>query len=80
MKRGGIRTNRKYVIADNGARLIKYEIQGRKNKLWIPIVETDSKTKKQTPMIYDNLKEAEDKVKEIAKQIRGRNNANKIKK
>jgi len=72
MKRGGVKTNRKYITAENGARLIKFEILGRKNKLWIPVVETDPKTKKQTPMIYDTLKEAEDKVKEIAKQIRGK--------
>ena len=70
MKRGGVRTNRKYVTNDNGSRTIKYEIQGRKGKLWIPVVETDKITKKQTPMIYDTLKEAENKVKEIAKSIR----------
>lgn len=70
MKRGGVRTHRKYTTLENGMRQIKYEIQGRKNGNWIPVVETDSKTKKQTPMIYDTLKEAENKVKEIAKSIR----------
>ena len=70
MKRGGVRTNRKYVTNDNGSKIIRYEIQGRKGKLWFPVVETDKKTKKQTPMIYDTLKEAETRVKEIAKSIR----------
>ena len=70
MKRGGVRTNRKYITEEDGTRKIKYEIQGRKGSLWIPVVETDKTTKKQTPMIYDTLKEAEDKVKEIAKAIR----------
>jgi hypothetical protein len=78
MKRGGVRTNRKYVTDDEGKRSIKFEIQGRKNSTWIPVVETNNHTKKQTPMIYDTLKEAETKVKEIAKSIRGRN-AQKIK-
>ena len=70
MKRGGIRTNRKYITEEDGTKKIKYEIQGRKGKLWIPVVETDKTTKKQTPMIYNTLKEAEAKVKEIAKSIR----------
>jgi len=70
MKRGGVRTNRKYITNEDGTRSIKYEVQGRKGKLWIPVVETNKTTKKQTPMIYDTLKEAEEKVKEIAKSIR----------
>lgn len=72
MKRGGVKTNRKYITKEDGTRIIKYEIQGRKGQLWIPVVETNPETKKQVPMIYDTLKEAEDKVKEIAKSIRGR--------
>jgi len=72
MKRGGIRTAKKYITLDNGARQIKYEIQGRKDKLWIPVVETNKKTKKQTPMIYNTLAEAETELLKIAKQIRGR--------
>ena len=72
MKRGGIRTNRKYMTNEDGTKSIKYEIQGRKNGTWIPVVETDNHTKKQTPMIYDNLKEAETKLKEIARSIRGK--------
>ena len=72
MKRGGIRTVKKYITLDNGARQIKYEIQGRKDKLWIPVVETNKKTKKQTPMIYNTLAEAETELLKIAKQIRGR--------
>ena len=47
MKRGGIRTNRKYITEEDGTRKIKFEIQGRKGKLWIPVVETDKTTKKQ---------------------------------
>lgn len=71
MKRGGVRTNRKYVTDDDGKRLIKYEIQGRRKGIWIPVVETDKITKKQVPMVYDTLKEAEKKVKEIARSIKG---------
>jgi len=71
MKRGGIRTNRKYVT-ENGSKKIKYEIQGRKGNIWIPVVETDSVTKQQIPMIYDTLKEAEKKLIEIHKQVIGR--------
>jgi hypothetical protein len=70
MKRGGIRTARKYVIEDEEKR-IKFEIQGKKNGTWIPVVEKDSKTGVQIPMIYDTIKEAETKLKEIVRQIRG---------
>lgn len=72
MKRGGIRTNRKYTIDENGNRKIQFEIQGRKNGTWIPVVETDAKTKMQKPMIYDTIIEAEKKLKEIVKSIRGK--------
>jgi hypothetical protein len=72
MKRGGVRTNRRYDTGVNGKRMIKYEIQGRKNGVWIPVVETDHKTKVQKPMIYDTLKEAENKLKEIVKSIKGK--------
>jgi hypothetical protein len=70
MKRGGIRTNRKYVTEEDGSKKIKYEIQGRKKGTWIPVVETEETTKAQIPMIYDTLKEAETKLKEIVRQIR----------
>ena len=72
MKRGGIRTNRKYTTDENGKHIIQYEIQGRKNKIWMPIVVTNKKTKKQEPMIYDTLGEAEIELLKIAKQIRGK--------
>lgn len=72
MKRGGIRTHRRYDVGVDGKRVIKYEIQGRKNGLWIPVVESDPETKVQKPMIYDTIKEAEDKLKEIVKSIRGK--------
>lgn len=72
MKRGGIRTNRKYVTNYDGSKSINYEIQGRKNGTWIPVVETNNHTKKQVPMIYDTLKEAETRLKEIARSIRGK--------
>jgi hypothetical protein len=78
MKRGGVRTSRKYVTDEQGNRLIKFEIQGRRRGTWIPVVETNNSTKAQTPMIYNTLKEAEIKLKEIAKSIRGEN-AKKIK-
>jgi len=71
MKRGGIRTHRKY-IEEDGERKIKFEIQGRKGQAWFPVVETDQETKQKIPMVYDNLKEAEAKLKEIVKQVRGR--------
>ncbi len=70
MKRGGIRTNKKYVTED-GEKKIKFEIQGKKNGTWIPVVERDNKTGIQTPMIYNTIKEAETKLKEIVRQIRG---------
>jgi hypothetical protein len=70
MKRGGIRTNKKYVTEKDGSKKIKYEIQGRRKGTWIPIVETEETTKAQIPMIYDTLKEAETKLKEIVRQIR----------
>ena len=72
MKRGGVRTSRKYTTDEDGKRLIKYEIQGRRRGVWIPVVETDQVTKKQIPMVYDTLKEAEKKVKKIARSIRGK--------
>jgi diaminopimelate epimerase len=70
MKRGGIRTNRKYVTEEDGTKKIKYEIQGKKNKLWFPIVETIDKV--QVPMIYDTIQEAEKQLKVIVKQVRGK--------
>ena len=70
MKRGGIRTNRKYVTEEDGTKKIKYELQGRKGKLWIPVVETIDKV--QVPMIYDTIQEAEKQLKTIVKQIRGK--------
>ena len=73
MKRGGIRTSRKYVTDDEGNKSIKYEIQGRRRGTWIPVVETDNHTKKQVPMVYDTLNEAETQLKKIARSIRGKN-------
>jgi hypothetical protein len=70
MKRGSIRTVKKYVEVD-GERKIKYAIQGRKNGIWIPIVEK-SKTKNTVLLEYDTKKEAEDKLKEIIGKIKGR--------
>jgi hypothetical protein len=69
MKRGGIRTHRKYVTEEDGSKKIKYEIQGRRKGTWISVVEKNSEGI-QIPMIYDTLKEAEIKLKEIAKQVR----------
>lgn len=70
MKRGSIRTAKKYVEVD-GKRKIKWAVQGRKNGIWIPIVEK-SKTKTDVLLEYDTRKEAEDKLKEILGRIRGR--------
>ena len=78
MKRGGIRTNRRYTTDDDGNRLIKYELQGRKNGRWISIVENDDGQKK--TMCYETLKEAEDKLKEIVKSIKQSNSQAKVKK
>ena len=72
MKRGGVRTHKRYDVGMDGKRVIKYEIQGRKNGVWIPVVETGESGKERVPMIYDTLKEAETKLKEIVKQIRKR--------
>jgi len=64
MKRGGVRTTKQYVTEEDGKKIIKYAIQGRKGKLWIPVVEN------KIPMVYDTLKEAEEKLLEIVRQIR----------
>lgn len=70
MKRGSIRTAKKYVEVD-GERKIKWVVQGRKNGIWIPIVEK-SKTKDTVVLEYDTRKEAENKLKEILGKIKGR--------
>ena len=79
MKRGGVRTSRKYVTDNEGNRSIKFEIQGRRRGAWIPVVETDPVSKMKMPMIYDTIKEAETKLKEIVRSLRGKGNAQKIK-
>jgi hypothetical protein len=70
MKRGGIRTNRKYVM-ENGKKVTKFEIQGRKNGVWIPVVERNE-LKQDMPMVYNTIGEAEKKLLEIHKQIIGK--------
>ena len=77
MKRGGVRTQRKYVIED-GKRVIKFIIQGRKNGVWIPVVEKNS-LKQGVPLIYNTIGEAEKKLKEIHRQIVGKQHAPKNK-
>lgn len=77
MKRGGIRTNRKYVIED-GKKVTKFMIQGRKNGVWIPVVERN-KLKQDVPLVYNTIGEAEKKLKEIHRQIIGKGNAQKNK-
>lgn len=78
MRRGGIRTAKKYITDEDGNRQIKFEIQGRRNGVWIPIVEKN-KTKDDILMIYDTIKEAEKKLLEIVRQIKGKENAQKDK-
>jgi len=68
MKRGNVRTHKKY-IEEDGLRKIKYAIEGKRNGLWIPVIEK-AKNKTDVPMIYDTRKEAETKLKEIVKQIK----------
>jgi hypothetical protein len=70
MKRGNVRTHRKYVTED-GEKKIKYEIQGKRGNLWIPVVERE-KNKDAVPMIYNSIGEAEKQLKKIVKQIRKR--------
>jgi hypothetical protein len=70
MKRGSIRTIKKY-IEEDGERKIKYAIEGRRNGLWIPVVEK-SKIKNDVPLIFDTKKEAEEKLKEIVKKVKGK--------
>lgn len=77
MKRGGIRTQRIYVEED-GKKVIKFQIQGRKNNVWIPVVERN-KLKQDVPMVYNTIGEAEKKLKEIYRQIVGKGNAQKNK-
>ncbi len=77
MKRGGIRTQRIYVEED-GKKVIKFQIQGRKNGVWIPVVERN-KLKQDVPMVYNTIGEAEKKLKEIHRQITGKSNAQKNK-
>lgn len=64
MKRGGIRTHKRYITKD-GERYILWEIQGRRNGIWIPVVEKNKETKKNDPLIFTTQKEAEDKLLEI---------------
>lgn len=71
MKRGNVRTHRKYVTEEDGTKKILYEIQGKRNGLWIPVVER-SKTKANIPMIYDSIGEAEKQLKKIVKKIKRR--------
>jgi hypothetical protein len=71
MKRGNIRTVKKYVTDKDGNKKIKYEIQGRRKGVWIPVVEK-SKLKTDVPMIYDTKEEAENKLMEIVKKIKGK--------
>jgi hypothetical protein len=78
MRRGGIRTQRRYVIDENGKKIIKFQIQGRRNGVWIPVVEKN-KLKEDVPMIYNTIEEAEAKLKEIHKQVVGSRNASKNK-
>jgi hypothetical protein len=77
MKRGGIRTQRKYVTED-GKKVTKFIIQGRKNGMWIPVVERN-KLKQDVPLVYNTIGEAEKKLKEIHRQIIGKGNAQKTK-
>lgn len=70
MKRGGIRTHRIYTVEESGSRTIRYGLQGKKNKLWIPIVETIDG--KQELMVYKTLQEAEKQLKTIVRQVRGK--------
>lgn len=72
MKRGNVRTARKYVTDSEGNKTIKFEIQGKRNGVWMTVHEMDKKTKVKTPMIYDTIGEAEKQLKKIVKQIRGR--------
>ena len=58
MKRGGLRTKKKYVTHE-GEKYILWEIQGRKGQLWIPVVEKNKETGKKEPMIYATKEEAE---------------------
>jgi hypothetical protein len=71
MKRGGIRTAKKYITEKDGTKKIRYEIQGRKGKIWIPVVDGKNDNK---PMIYDSKEEAEEVLKAIVNQIRGKGN------
>lgn len=71
MKRGGLRTNKKYVEHD-GEKYILWEIQGRRGKIWIPVVEKNKETGKNEPMIFATKEEAEKKFKEILKAVRGK--------
>jgi len=70
MKRGSIRTAKKYVEVD-GERKIKYAVQGKRNGIWIPIVEKD-KLKKDILLEYDTREEADNKLKEILAKIKGK--------
>jgi len=58
-------------VTEDGVKKIKYEIQGKRNGIWIPVVER-SKTKTDVRMIYNSIGEAEKQLKKIVKQIRKR--------
>jgi hypothetical protein len=72
MKRGNVRTKKKYITDSDGNKTIKFEIQGKRNGIWMTVYEMDNKTKKKTPMIYDTIGEAEKQLLKIVKQIKGR--------
>jgi len=72
MKRGNVRTSKKYIVDSEGNKTIKYEIQGKRNGIWMTVHEMDKTTKKKTPMIYDTIEEAEKQLLKIVQQIKGR--------
>ncbi len=72
MKRGNVRTNKKYITDSDGNKTIKFEIQGKRNGIWMTVHEMDKTTKVKTPMIYDTIEKAEEQLLKIVKQIKGR--------
>ena len=72
MKRGNVSTAKKYVTHEDGTKSIQFQIQGKRNGIWIPVVERNKETSKDVPMVYDSLGEAEKQLKKIVKQIRKR--------
>lgn len=68
MKRGNIRTHKKYITKD-GEKYILWEIQGRRNGVWLPVYEMNKETQKKEPLLFSTEKEAVDTLLKMTKRL-----------